>query len=45
METFRETSAGRYMVVAFTLRRKLFHTVTAYEMNAAERRKYAAQID
>ncbi|HEY1185892.1 MAG TPA: BrnT family toxin [Bryobacteraceae bacterium] len=42
---FGKTAAGRYLVVVFTLRRKLFRTVTAYEMNAAERSKYAAQID
>jgi hypothetical protein len=29
----------------FTIRRNLFRTVTAYPMNAAERRKYAAQIE
>ena len=29
----------------FTIRRRLFRTVTAYEMNATERRKYAPQID
>jgi len=42
---FGKTAPGRYLVVVFTIRRKLFRTVTAYEMNAAERRKYAAQID
>jgi uncharacterized DUF497 family protein len=35
----------RGLVVVFTARRKLFRTVTAYEMNAAESRKYAPQID
>jgi len=42
---FGKTAANRYLVVVFTIRRKLFRTVTAYEMNAAERRKYAPQID
>jgi uncharacterized DUF497 family protein len=40
-----KTAAGRSIVVVFTIRRKLFRTVTAYEMNAAERSKYASQID
>jgi len=39
------TAARRYLVVVFTIRRKQFRTVTAYEMNAAERRTYAPQID
>ena len=42
---FGKTALGRYLVVVFTIRRKLFRTVTAYEMNAAERNKYAPQID
>jgi uncharacterized DUF497 family protein len=42
---FAKTTPGRYLVVVFTVRRNLFRTVTAYEMNATERRKYAAQID
>jgi uncharacterized DUF497 family protein len=42
---FGKTVSGRYLVVVFTIRRKLFRTVTAYEMNIAERRKYAPQID
>lgn len=42
---FGKTALHRYLVVVFTIRRKLFRTVTAYEMNAAERRKYASQID
>ena len=42
---FGTTAAKRYLVVVFTIRRKRFRTVTAYEMNAAERRKYAPQID
>lgn len=42
---FGTTAARRYVVVVFTNRRKRFRTVTAYEMNAAERRKYAQQID
>jgi uncharacterized DUF497 family protein len=36
---------NRYLVVVFTVRRKLFRTVTAYEMNVAERRRYAPKID
>ena len=42
---FGKTVFGRYLVVVFTIRRKLFRAVTAYEMNAAERRNYAPQID
>jgi len=42
---FGRTASKRYLVVVFTIRRKLFRTVTAYEMDAAERRKYAPQID
>lgn len=42
---FGKTAFGRYLVVVFTVRRKLFRTVTAYEMNATERSKYAPQID
>ena len=42
---FGTTAAKRYLVVVFTIRRKRFRTVTAYEMNATERRKYAPQID
>ena len=42
---FGKTASNRCLVVVFTIRRKLFRTVTAYEMNAAERRKYASQID
>jgi uncharacterized DUF497 family protein len=45
MEVFGKTASGRYLVVVFTIRRKLFRTVTAYEMNAVERRKCAPQID
>ena len=41
---FGKTTSSRHLVVVFTIRRKLFRTVTAYEMNAAERRKYAPQI-
>jgi hypothetical protein len=41
---FGRTTSNRHLVVVFTIRRKLFRTVTAYEMNAAERRKYATQI-
>ena len=42
---FGKTASDRYLVVVFTIRRRRFRTVTAYEMNAAERRKYAPQID
>ena len=42
---FGKTASNRYLAVVFTIRRKLFRTVTAYEMNAAERRQYAPQID
>jgi uncharacterized protein len=41
---FGKTDAGRCLVVVFTVRRKRVRTVTAYEMNALERRKYGAQI-
>ncbi len=39
------TASNRYLVVVFTIRRRLFRTVTAYPMNASEKRKYAPQID
>ena len=42
---FGKTASSRYLVVVFTIRQRLFRTVTAYEMNAVERRKYAPQID
>ena len=42
---FGKTASGRYLVVVFTIRRMLFRVVTAYEMDAIERKKYAAQID
>lgn len=42
---FGKTTPGCYLVVVFTVRRKPFRTVTAYEMNAKERRMYAPQID
>ena len=45
MEAVWTSAAGRHLVVVFTVRRKLFRTVTAYEMNVAERKKYAPQID
>ena len=41
---FGRTASGRYLVVVFTIRRKLFRTVTAYDMNETERRRYAPQI-
>lgn len=40
-----KTESGRYLVVVFTIRRELFRTVTAYEMNSAERKKYGPHID
>jgi uncharacterized protein len=42
---FGKTKSSRYLVVVFTIRRKRIRTVTAYQMNATERRRYAAQID
>ena len=42
---FGKTASDRYLVVVFTMRRELFRTVTAYRMNAVERRKYGPQID
>jgi uncharacterized DUF497 family protein len=42
---FGRTASGRYLVVVFTVRRRLFRTVTAYEMSAADRRNYAPHID
>jgi uncharacterized DUF497 family protein len=42
---FGRSKSGRYLVVVFTVRRKLFRTVTAYAMNVADRRKYAPYID
>jgi uncharacterized DUF497 family protein len=42
---FGKTVSGRYLVVVFTIRRRRFRAVTAYEMNASERRNYAPQID
>jgi uncharacterized DUF497 family protein len=42
---FGKTASGRYVVVVFTIRNRRFRAVTAYQMNAAERRTYAPQID
>jgi uncharacterized DUF497 family protein len=42
---FGKTASNRHLTVVFAVRRKLFRTVTAYEMNAAEKRRYAPQID
>lgn len=42
---FGKTGLGRHLVVVFTIRRKLFRTVTAYEMNDAERNEYAPKVD
>jgi uncharacterized DUF497 family protein len=42
---FGKTASDRYLVLVFTIRRKRCRPVTAYEMNASERRRYAPQID
>ena len=42
---FGKTRSQRCLVVVFTIRRERFRTVTAYDMNAAERKKYVSQID
>ena len=42
---FGKTASGRYLVAVFTIREKLFRAVTAYQMNATDRRNYAPQID
>jgi len=42
---FGKTASGRYLVVVFTVRRKLFRAVTAYEMDTNDRKTYAPQID
>ena len=42
---FGRTTAGRYLVVVFTIRGRRFRPVTAYTMNRAERRLYGAQIE
>jgi uncharacterized DUF497 family protein len=39
------TTSGRFLVVVFTIRRNLFRAVAAYDMNAAERKKYGPQIE
>ena len=44
-QLFGRTSAERFLVVVFTIRRRLFRTVTAYPMNATQRRIYGPQID
>lgn len=44
-QLFGRTSARRFLVVVFTIRHKRFRTVTAYPMNAIQRKMYAAQID
>jgi uncharacterized DUF497 family protein len=43
-QLFGKTAASRYVVVIFTIRRRLFRTVTAYPMNEAQRKIYAPQI-
>ena len=40
-----KTDTNRYLVIVFTVRRKRFRTVTAYQMNTAERKRYAPYID
>jgi len=42
---FGKTASHRYIVVVFTVRQKLFRTVTAHEMDAVERSKHNPQID
>jgi uncharacterized DUF497 family protein len=42
---FGRTTAGRYLVVVFTIRHNRMRTVTAYTMNQAERSTHAPQID
>ena len=42
---FGNTHLGACLVVVFTIRRKLFRAVTAFEMNLADRRNYAPHID
>jgi hypothetical protein len=42
---FGTTEATRYLVVVYTIRDNKFRAVTAYTMNEAERRKYAAESD
>lgn len=44
-QLFGRTAVRRFLVVVFTIRNGLFRTVTAYPMNAAQRKKYAPQID
>ena len=39
-----QTDAGRYLTVFFTVRNKLFRTVTAYDMTATDRKTYAAKV-
>lgn len=42
---FGRTAVGRHLVVVFTIRHKLLRTVTAYQMNATEKRKYAPKFE
>ena len=42
---FGKTVAGRYLVVVFTVRRKLLRAVTAYDMSTGDRTIYAPKID
>lgn len=44
-QLFGKTSVGRLIVVVFTIRRNLFRTVTAYPMNATQRKRYGPQIN
>jgi uncharacterized DUF497 family protein len=43
-QMFGKSAAGRYLTIVFTARRKLFRAVTAYPMNATERKRYGPQI-
>jgi len=43
-QMFGKTAAGRHLTIVFTVRGKLFRTVTAYPMNGTERKRYGPQI-
>jgi uncharacterized DUF497 family protein len=38
------TAEGRYLAVIFTVRSKMFRAITAYDMNATERKTYASKV-
>jgi hypothetical protein len=42
---FGRSAAGRYLVVAFTIRDDRFRPVTAHTVNERERKIYAPEID